>query len=334
MTPADWTAQPERSSLWALRAMRWLALRAGRRLARLALHPITLYFLLVHHTARRASQRYLGRALRRPARWRDVYRHLHCFAATVLDRVYFLAPRRVQFEVCESGAHGVQQRLELADAANAPAGAMLLGAHLGSFEALRALAEQRHLPLAMLMYADNARLIHATLAALAPRLRLQTIALGRPGSMLALRGWLDGGGLAGLLVDRTLPAHAVPALHAARSRTSTLPFLGHPARFSDAPFRLAALLRRPVFFMVGLYRGGKRYDVRFTLLADFGAPFATASIEVRDAQIAAALRRYVALLESLCREAPFNWFNFFDFWADDDVDGKPAAVAHQPATPR
>ena len=22
-------------------------------------------------------------------------------------------------------------------------------------------------------------------------------------------------------------------------------------------------------------------------------------------------------LEALCREAPYNWFNFFDFWADD-----------------
>jgi predicted LPLAT superfamily acyltransferase len=27
--------------------------------------------------------------------------------------------------------------------------------------------------------------------------------------------------------------------------------------------------------------------------------------------------RYVAILEALCREAPYNWFNFYDFWADD-----------------
>ena len=29
------------------------------------------------------------------------------------------------------------------------------------------------------------------------------------------------------------------------------------------------------------------------------------------------VERYVALLESLCRESPYNWFNFFDFWTDD-----------------
>ena len=30
------------------------------------------------------------------------------------------------------------------------------------------------------------------------------------------------------------------------------------------------------------------------------------------------MQRYVAILETLCREAPTNWFNFYDFWADDE----------------
>ena len=42
-----------------------------------------------------------------------------------------------------------------------------------------------------------------------------------------------------------------------------------------------------------------------------------------DQRVREAMQRYVALLEALCREAPYNWFNFFDFWADDD---KPAAA--------
>ena len=93
-TPAvpapPWTRQRERSQLWVLRVMRWIALSAGRRVARVVLHPITLYFLLTGGAARRASKAYLTLALRRPARWTDVYRHLHAFAATVLDRVYLM----------------------------------------------------------------------------------------------------------------------------------------------------------------------------------------------------------------------------------------------------
>ena len=30
-------------------------------------------------------------------------------------------------------------------------------------------------------------------------------------------------------------------------------------------------------------------------------------------------------LEALCREAPYNWFNFYDFWADAETS--PAADA-------
>ena len=31
-----------------------------------------------------------------------------------------------------------------------------------------------------------------------------------------------------------------------------------------------------------------------------------------------ALRAYVAKLEALVREAPYNWFNFYDFWTEEN----------------
>jgi hypothetical protein len=304
--PASWAHERERSNLWVLRVMRWIAVAAGRPLARLVLHPITLYFLIANGKARRESARYLSRVLPRPARLADVYRHIHCFASTILDRVYFLQERFDQFDVQSSGAEPVHALL--ADGQ----GVMLAGAHLGSFEALRASAQGRGARVAMLMYEDNARLINATLAAVAPNAQLHTIGLGRAGAMLSLRRWLDDGGLAGLLADRTLPGHSE------RSRTLTLDFLGQPARFSDGPFRLAAMLRRPLYFMAGLYQGGNRYELRFVELADFRVD-APGDGPGTDARVRAAMERYVALLASLCVESPYNWFNFYDFWALDDA---------------
>ena len=99
-----------------------------------------------------------------------------------------------------------------------------------------------------------------------------------------------------------------------------LPFLGQPARVSDGQFRLAAMLRRPVIFMAGLYHGGKAYELRFVELADFREPVAPGELEAR---ILAVTQRYVALLEALCVESPYNWFNFFDFWAVDASDNTP-----------
>jgi len=303
-TPGNWARERERSNLWVLRLMRWIAVTAGRPVARCVLHPITLYFLIINGKARRESARYLSRVLQRPARWTDVYRHIHRFASTILDRVYFLQERFDQFDVRASGGEAVHALLAQGE------GVMLAGAHMGSFEALRASAQGRGARVAMLMYEDNARLINATLAAVAPHAQLHTIALGRAGAMLSLRRWLDEGGLAGLLADRTLPGHSD------RSRTLTLDFLGQPARFSDGPFRLAAMLRRPIYFMAGLYEGGNRYELRFVELADFRAGVGAGGLDI-DQRVRAAVERYVALLTSLCVESPYNWFNFYDFWGDD-----------------
>ena len=308
--PTAWTRQRERSNRFLLLMMRWLALALGRRATRVLLHPIVGFFILDRAT-RAHSARYLSRALARPATWGDVYRHLHAFASTVLDRVYLLQERFDEFRFSASGRDAILVPFARGD------GVLAFGAHLGSFEALRMIGHDKGLRIAMIMYEDNARLINETLAALAPKAELRTIALGRVDAMLSLRRWLDEGGVAGLLADRTLAAGSQ------RSRLVAIPFLGTPALFADGPFRLAAMLRRRVVFMAGLYRGGRDYDLRFVDLADFGAVDASAA--GRDAAVRAALERYVATLEALCREAPYNWFNFYDFWAD--AKESPAADA-------
>ncbi len=310
---ADWSHAPERSNMVALRVMVWIALACGRRAARACLHPIVLYFLLFSPTQRRHIKRYLWRAIGPKAGWADGYRLLHAFASTILDRVYFLRGQMHLFDVRIEGHGPVETEVYEGR------GAFLLGAHVGSFEALGAC--KQHAPdraglrLAMLMFADNAQRITAILSAIAlPELLPHVIALGRPHSMLELRDWLDGGGLGGMLADRTLPGtEDQPAGH--RGNNIELPFLGKPASFNDGPFRLATLLRRKVFFMAGLYAGGNRYHVRFEPLADFSQRL-TDSAE-RERRIRAAVEAYVQRLEALCRQYPYNWFNFHDFWLED-----------------
>jgi predicted LPLAT superfamily acyltransferase len=301
---AGWSREPEHANAHALRLMRWIALTLGRRVARGAVHLTTLYFLVFVPGPRRHARRYLTRALGRPASWLDVYRLTFSFGATVLDRVYLLGGQMHLFDIT------VHQGELVESAMDQGRGAFLLGAHVGSFEALRAVGDGRigH-RVAMIMYPDNARLINEALAELAPGFEPPIIALGRPESMLAVRDWLDDGGLAGMLGDRSLPTES----H--RAGSLRLNFLGREAVFSDAPFRLAALLRRRVYFMAGLYLGGNRYDVRFDTIADFSTRCTDAA--ERERRIEDALRSYAGRLEALCREQPYNWFNFHDFWRED-----------------
>ncbi|RZL87291.1 MAG: acyl-CoA synthetase [Variovorax sp.] len=309
---ADWSRTPERSNMLALRMICWIALKCGRPLTRLVLHPICVYFLLFAPTPRRQIKRYLFRAIGPHAGWSDGYRLLHAFASTVLDRIYILRGRMELFDFRISGNAPVEVEV------SAGRGAFLLGAHVGSFEAIGACKHQSGCPadlrFAMLMYPDNAQRINAVLRAISlPELQPHVIALGRPHSMLDLRDWLDGGGLAGLLADRTLAAPEVAGQQ--RGTPIEVSFLGRPALFNDGPFRLAALLRRKVFFMAGMYAGGARYDVMFESLADFSERVSDSA--ERERRIRAALETYVVRLEALCRAYPYNWFNFHDFWLED-----------------
>lgn len=287
--------RPERSNMLMLRAMTWISLRLGRRAGRAVLHLIAAYFVLFAPASRAASRDYLARALGRPARLADVYRHVFTFAATIHDRIYLLNQRFDLFDIEVVNA-------DLLHAAMADGqGVFLLGAHMGSFEAMRALG-RRHAGtrIAMAMYEENARKINQALAAINPQAQQDVIALGRIDSMLKVREELERGALVGMLADRSLGAD------------DNLPvtMLDGPARLPQGPFRMAALLGRPVFFMVGLYRGGNRYEVRFEPLADFRG----VARGQRQAAVTAAIARYAQLLERHCRRAPYNWFNFFYFW--------------------
>ncbi len=89
--PANrWADLPERGTPALVRLIVWIAVHIGRWAARLLLYPVTLYFLITAHTARRVSYEYLKRIRDRPVSWWHVFRHFHCFAATILDRVYLL----------------------------------------------------------------------------------------------------------------------------------------------------------------------------------------------------------------------------------------------------
>src|SRR4051812_21103071 len=126
-----WQTQGERGTGPAIRFMTWVALTLGRPVARLLLYPICLYYLLCSRQANLAIRTFYERAAGRPVGWRRVYHHYHCFASTILDRVYFL---RGRFELFDLTLHGQADFDRLLAQGR---GCLLLGSHLGSFEAVR-----------------------------------------------------------------------------------------------------------------------------------------------------------------------------------------------------
>jgi predicted LPLAT superfamily acyltransferase len=292
----EWVSRPERGALPVIKLGVWIALRLGRRAARLFLYPICLYFLASSPSASRSSRAYLSHVLGRRPRLADIFRHFMTFASCVLDRVFLL---NEQIDAFDIQVHGEEIVREIEQRGG---GCILLGAHFGSFEAARAIGrQQQDRPISLLMYEENARKIRATLAAINPQLATEVIGLGRADSMIAVAERLARGHFIGVLADRNVDGKDL-------ARYS---FLGAPAAFPQGPFRVAMLLNRPVVLMVGVYRGGRRYEVFFETLAE--AP----ETRPQDGQawLDGMMRKYVDRLEHHCRAAPFNWFNFYDFWA-------------------
>jgi predicted LPLAT superfamily acyltransferase len=292
-----WLERPEGGSAWALRLFTAVAFGLGRSVSRLVLLPITVYFLLRRAPERRASRAYLTRVLGRPPTWLEVARHFHTFAGVTLDRVYFLSQSPRYFDTRMIGIEQLHRAMDLGR------GVLLIGAHVGSFDALRAMSTLRpDVTVRVVLDAEHSPVLSAILRQLNPRIAAGIINPRQDGTTVALEigAALNDGSLVTMLGDRGRPGNAAVSVE----------FLGSPAEFPTAPWQIAAALRVPVVLCAGLYRGGRRYDLHFELIAE--------QLRVerhrREQQLRTLVQDYADRLAALLRLAPYNWFNFYDFW--------------------
>lgn len=291
-----WLDVAERGGVWGIRLFVWLCTIAGRAPARAVLRIVILYYALFDLSAAKASREYLGR-MGLPHGFGAVYRHLLTFGCVALDRLFFVRRRFDLFHITRNGPE------HLVALAAQKRGAILLGAHLGSFEAMRAMAEGEKFPINVVGYFKNARMINDALGKIGASTDARLIEASPDGIdfIFKVKECIDRGEMVAILGDRVGLGHGGQV---------TAPFLGAEAAFPAGGFLLAATLRCPVYLTFGLYRGGNHYDLHCE-------PFAESIVLPRKAR-EPALReyamRYANRLEHYCRLAPLNWFNFFDFW--------------------
>lgn len=293
----QWSQLPERGTAFALRLIHWIGVRLGRWAGRLLLYPISTYFLLTAGAARRGSRLYLTRVLARKPGLADIFRHIHCFAATILDRVYLMAGQLDHFDIRLHNPHIILNQ------ARTGQGCILLGSHLGSFEVLRVLGVMYgHLPLKVLMNVEHNQVITRFFNAINSDIADTIIRIKEPDAMLQVQEYLEKGFMIGALGDRVVT----------NERITRCRFLGLETSFPAGPMLLASLMKCPVILVFALYRGGNRYDVHFEPLADL----ITIDRRHRQRDIQSWTQRYVMRLEHYVRSAPYNWFNFYDYWEE------------------
>lgn len=294
-----WEQQRERSTVASLHLMIWAALFFGRTIARIILLPIVGYFLLTSPRAIRYSKHALRRLSKRSPTLRDVARNFYYFAVCAIDRLYLLNDKQHHFKLDVS-------RPDEVAAMAARGGCLLLVAHLGSFEALRTLGTaQRKLPLSILMDRKQGEMLVRILEGMNREFAVQLIDAAQRGPelVLQLKDALQAGRMVCIMADRAR----------ADERALQVTLCDDTVRVPEGPWALAAALGVPVLLGFGLYRGGRRYSAHFELLAER----VTAARHSRAADLQAWAQRYVQRLEHYARLAPYNWFNFYDYWFDE-----------------
>jgi predicted LPLAT superfamily acyltransferase len=191
-------------------------------------------------------------------------------------------------------------------------GAVLIGAHLGSFDALRMLGSELTTPVHYVMHRAHAPHINRILKELNPDSNLRVVELspGEIDGILKLKECVERGDHIAILGDRHPPGQ--------KARGCKVSFLGHEASFPENAWILAHLLNCKIILALALRTGPRAYQVVAKSLTP-DAPW----IGDRDEFVRSHLRAFVKELEAVCCSYPFQWFNYYDFWSDFN-DSTPA----------
>lgn len=278
----------------------------GYRIAKLLLYPAVVYFFVTGTASRRASFDYFRRLFMfaggttpRPG-WKTSFRHMLAFAESGLDKLAAWLGRLNHEQVA------FPERTAFDHILASGRGAVLLGAHLGNLEMTRALAHERGLKgINAVVYTDHALQFAAALKKASAKFPIDLIQVSEvgPDTVIRLREKIEQGELVVIVGDRTPPAQ--------NDRIVSVDFLGKPAAFPLGPFLLASLLECPVYLFFCL-KTENGYCIH---LEPFSERIELKRRE-RQQQLAAYIERYARRLEAYCVLAPYQWFNFFDFWRE------------------
>lgn len=297
-TQSGWLRERERGSSFLWRFTKGLASLLGRRGLRPLVAVVALWYRLFDRSAVRASKGWLRRVHGRDPSFLDVYRHIRAFAQVTVDRLFLMSGNLDPFHFERNGNHHLQEQVA------SGRGALLFGAHIGSYEALRASGMHEAVPIKILGYFKNAERVNQMMDELDPTQSTRVIHIGDDpiSATVQAKAAIENGELVAIHGDR---------VGVDGGNTVTAEFFGEPAQFPAGPFLLASVIRCPVFLSFGLYREPNEYHL-------FCIPFAD-RLEIprkdREKGLADVVQRYASAVEDVARREPNNWFNFFDFWS-------------------
>ncbi len=301
-----------------MRLLFWLGRVLGRWPFRVVLYPVLLWYAIAKPSARTASKDFLRRVAKLDGATGEaaigagaigVLRHFASFGECILDKLLLWCGL---FDTGSVQFHGVEQ---IAGQIARKQGGLIICCHLGNLELCRVMSKGHPgLKLTVLLHTKHATRFNRLLAQVNPDSQLNVMQVTEltPATAALLKEKIDQGEFVAITGDR-IPVALEP-------RIAMAPFLGAMAPFPVGPYVMASIFHCPVHLLFSL-RTQRSWEIHLELFRQ--------SIRLprkdRAAALATLAGAYAVRLECYCRQAPLQWFNFYDFWQVGRLDENVAA---------
>lgn len=310
---AHWSEIKERRGALGVRFLLAVYRLGGREAFRLFTAPVITLFWMTGTKQRAASREFQKKVFlySRPADRKTPHsslKHFLCFADSLLDKIivwsdYSTVRQTVRFADEETKAVFSQS--------DSKKGRLLIVSHLGCAEMMKSIGERSfNAEIYILLFDKNANNFKRMMAQAAPRSQINLLEVDEINinTAIFLKEKVDKGAWVALAGDR-IPLNAKSC---SDSRVIEESFLGEKALFPIGPYVLGSVLDCPVYSMFAL-RQNSDIVVFCHKISD--------RIQLPRGDRKAAIRKYsgqfVKELETMACLYPLQWFNFFDFWAQN-----------------
>lgn len=311
-TEKHWSKTAERGSIIGIDILIFIYKVFGKGIFKVFLTPVMFYYYLTGTDARKATWRYLDHlhsSANQPkkqdiAKFSEGLRIFFSFGLSIVDKFDAWLGKVNADDIDLIGDESYQQILT-------GDGAVLISAHLGNMEVCRTIFSDKR-PLNIISSNTHSPAFNRFMKKTNADSTINFFNIDNFGidDTIKLKQKIEDKEAVIIFADRTSMTNP--------NNVNFVPFLGENAPFGVGPFALATLMECPVYTIFCLKEQG-RYRTYVDKLAD---PVKISRKE-RKIYFKTLTEGFAQRLEKYVRLAPYQWYNFFDFWpANDNVDEK------------
>lgn len=270
--------------------------------------PVSVVYFITARKARKAIRGYLDKAEKATGRKLSTWKSFLAFSITLIEKIEGWAGK-MNYSHLHSKTSGVEKFNATLKSGK---GVILITAHLGSAEELRALSTDfseielgRKAPILSVVDFDGTAKFNSMLKKLNPDSMQNLLSINSMtiADIEKIQETLADNGIVVIAGDRS------------GSRNIDAEFLGEPAPFPFGAFYLPALLAAPSFFGVCVRSADISFKKSYEIYVEENrATPAQGNKAGRRMFAEASCKNFAAFLEKNTLKHPYQWYNFYDFW--------------------